>query len=207
LDRVRATTKVQGNRKIKKAKLRAPEDLKKLKAFKDILNGKQLDYPYLSDIENRILTLRTLGKSRANIARALSGGHSRHSYTSSRVKYLLQTARQKIRENRGRIRMANISATIRKEVVDEADRIAEHHGKTRSRIIYEALVEYVCNHEVPHIYESEHFTVDFNRFNRLRKHLMDLENQGLIVLSGSGETAELHFSDGTVLGAQDEIRP
>ena len=61
VDRVRATARVQGNRKVKKAKLRAPEDLKKLKAFKDVLLGKPLDYSYLSDLENRMLTMRTLG--------------------------------------------------------------------------------------------------------------------------------------------------
>jgi len=180
-------------RKPKEIKLRGPEDLKKTDEFQDIKKAKKLNFPFLTRTENRILTMRSLGNTRPQIARALSGGPGRRSYTANRIKYIIQTARQKIREHKGRLKMKGISANLQKSMIQEVDRIAEHNGKTRNRIIMEALVEYIDNHEVPNLWETPHFTVDFNRFNRIRKRLMDLENDGFIGITGTGKDAKLHF--------------
>jgi len=173
--------------------LRGPSDLSKSDDFQNIKKGEKLNYPFLTKTENRILTMRSLGKSRPQIARALSGGRSRRSYTTSSIKYILQIARQKIREHKGRLKMKGISANLEKWIVDEVDRISKHQGKTRNRLISEAVIEYINNHEVPNVWETQHFTVDFNRFNRLRKRLMDLENDGFIGMTGSGDDVQLHF--------------
>jgi transcriptional regulator len=187
---VRLTTK---DVKPDKIKLRGPDDLSQTVEFEEIKKGNKLNYLFLTKTENRILTMRALGKTRSQIARALSGGRSRRSYTASGIKYTLQKTRQKIREHEGRIKMGNISANLEKWIIDEVDRIAEHNGKTRNRVIMESLVEYIDNHEVPNTWETQHFTIDFNRFNRLRKRLMDLENDGFIGVTGRGKDAQLHF--------------
>jgi DNA-binding CsgD family transcriptional regulator len=126
-------------RKPKKIKLRGPSDLSKSDDFQNIKKGEKLNYSFLTKTENRILTMRSLGKSRPQIARALSGGPGRRSYTANSIKYILQITRQKIREHKGRLKMKGISANLEKWIVDEVDRIAEHQGKTRNRLISEAV--------------------------------------------------------------------
>jgi hypothetical protein len=126
-----------------KVKLRGPADLKESKPFSDILRGKKLSYSFLNDTENRILTMRSLGKTRSQIARALSGGRSRRSYTSNQIKYLLQKSRQKIRENEGDYIMANCSFNIPKQMIDLIDNEARGRKMNRSELVTEACKFYL----------------------------------------------------------------
>ena len=73
--------------------------------------------------------------------------------------------------------MKKISANLELNVVRELDRIAEETGKTRDRIILEACIEYLHRNANPDRWSIKHFQVDFNRFNKLRKKMMDLENK------------------------------
>lgn len=167
----------------KEAVLRGPEDLKDTKQFEGILQGKKLNYPYLTKTQNRILTMRALGKSRPQIARALSGGLGRRSYTASSIKYMIQTSLQKIREHDMKtLPKSKLSVNLEKSIILEMDRIAKENGKTRSRVIHEACIEYIDEHASPAVWKTEHFEVDFNRFNRMRKQIMELENAGVTEL-------------------------
>ena len=72
-----------------------------------------------------------------------------------------------------------VCANLDNDLVDELNRIAKDQGKTRTRIIYQALVEYCDRHATPNVWKTEHFEVDFNGFNKIRRQLMDLENRGV----------------------------
>ncbi len=195
---VRFTTK---DIKPDKVEMLGPADLLESDEFQDIKDGKKLNYAFLTKTENRILTMRALGKSRAKIARALSGGIRRRSYTANSIKFILQKSRQRIREDQGRIKMAKISANLEQSLKNDMKKIAKQKGKTLNRVIFEACVEYLDMHQVPDAYEVEHFNIDFTIFNRLRKRLMDLENDGVVGISGSSKNGDmaLHYEDGHVL--------
>ncbi len=122
----------------KKAWLRGPDDLKESAEFQNILDGHKLDYPFLSDIENRVLIMKALGKSRKQIARALSGGRVRRSLNANRIGYILRRARSKIRSEKGQNYMTNLSISLsvkEKAVIDE---MASKAGSTRSQLIADA---------------------------------------------------------------------
>ncbi len=80
-------------------KLRGPTDVILRKKFQNILNGEALSFPFLSKIQNRILTMRALGKSHKQIARALSGGFYKRSHTAGSIRGLIYRAYRKIRKN------------------------------------------------------------------------------------------------------------
>ncbi len=122
----------------KKAWLRGPDDLRRSKEFQNILDGNKLEFPFLLDLENRVLTMRSLGKSRKQIARALSGGRVRRSLDAKRIGYILRRARGKIRSEKGQNYMTNLSISLsvrEKAVIDE---MASKAGSTRSQLIADA---------------------------------------------------------------------
>jgi DNA-binding CsgD family transcriptional regulator len=168
--------------------LRGPDDLKKSKHFQEILAGKKLDYPYLTKTENRMLTMRSLGKTRAKIARALSGGIKRRSYTAASIKYILETIRKKIRshENERFIHMKKICTNLSINIVREIDRFADETGKTRTRCIHEACLEYLIEHATSDPWFVKHFEVDSTKWLKIQKCLVDLENDGVVALEDDG---------------------
>lgn len=83
----------------KPAKLRLPKDIARLPEVKKLLQGEALTFPFLSDFEKRIITLRALGESRAAIARRYSGGRSKQSYTAISIKGRLKRAYDAIRKH------------------------------------------------------------------------------------------------------------
>ncbi len=95
--------------------------------------------------------------------------------------------------------MAKISANLEKSLKDDMEKIANQKGKTLSRVIFEACVEYLDAHQVPDAYEVEHFNIDFTIFNKLRKRLMNLENKGVVGFTGSARDGDmqLHYKNGS----------
>jgi hypothetical protein len=85
----------------KRAGIKIPDDI--IHLFNDMLiKGEDIHFPYLSDIENRIIRYRADGKNLPDIARAVSGGRRgarRNSYTTQQIRYTLQKIRNKIREH------------------------------------------------------------------------------------------------------------
>ncbi len=124
----------------KKAWLRGPVDLRESTEFQNILKGHKLEFPFLSDLENRILILRSLGKPIKDIARALSGGRSRQSLDAGSVKYLLQNARKKIRLSQGKKIMQNVSFSLSPKEKKLIDQMASNTGSTRSQVVGDACV-------------------------------------------------------------------
>ena len=74
-------------RKVHEDTIAVPEDI----------SGK-VNYAFLSDFENHVLTMKGQGRRVKEIARALSGGHSRMSCNANKIAYTLKKARKKIRE-------------------------------------------------------------------------------------------------------------
>jgi hypothetical protein len=195
LDRFPKIVKLS-HRKIKPRKkkpLKGPQDIAAVSMSEKGL----FDYPFLSIFERKILTRKLyLRQSLSKIGRAYSGGRDRRAYNAGKVKRIVAEAYQKIREHEmTTTRKKKISVDLMESTVTEADRIAAHLGKTRSRIIHEALIEYIYENAPPNTWETEHFTIDFNRFNRLQKRLVDLANEGFIGISGEavGEPGETQF--------------
>ena len=124
----------------KKAWLRGPDDLKESTEFQNILKGHKLEFPFLTDTENRVLIMRSLGRLIKNIARALSGGRSRRSLDAGSVKYLLQNARVKIRLSQGKKQMQNISVSLTVKEKKLIDQMASQTGSTRSQVVGDACV-------------------------------------------------------------------
>jgi len=94
--KIRKTTKIKPDRK---PRLRGPNDIILRKRYRKILGGNMVDFPFLSAVERRILTMKALGKKHAQIARALSGGRLRRSYTTAAIRGRLYRIYKKIREN------------------------------------------------------------------------------------------------------------
>jgi hypothetical protein len=85
----------------KRLKIKIPPDI--IHLFDDmLLNDADIHFPYLTDLENKIIRYRAEGKKLSHIARAVSGGNkgaSRRNYTTQQIRYTLQKIRNKIREN------------------------------------------------------------------------------------------------------------
>lgn len=107
--------------KVKKAKpikLKGPPDIVCRYSFRKILKGEKLDYPFLTELENKILTKKALGWSWNKIAKRYSGGNNRRSLKASRVKNILHDCYDKIRLNEKSFR-SNIPLHIQHKAVFE----------------------------------------------------------------------------------------
>lgn len=88
--------------KTKKAqplKLKGPPDIIKRESYYKILMGQPLDYPFLTEFENKLLTMRALGCSWKKLAQRFSGGHGGRSFKAGRIKNILHDCYDKIRFN------------------------------------------------------------------------------------------------------------
>lgn len=155
LDRFPTIVKLS-TRKVKprKAKpLKGPQDIAEVSMSEKGL----FDYPFLSLFERKILTRKIyFRQSLSQIARAYSGGRDRRSYNSAQIKRMVAEAYQKIREHeKMAITKKRVNANLYESTVAEADRIAKHMGKTRSRIIHEALIEYIYEHAPPNTWKTK----------------------------------------------------
>ena len=58
----------------------------------------EVNFPFLTDLENRLLTKQAQGNTIKKIARAFSGGYGKKSYNYNQIKYRIRKAKEKIRE-------------------------------------------------------------------------------------------------------------
>jgi len=101
-------------------KLKVPFDIIHLFDIMLIEKG-AIHFPYLTPIENKIITYRADGKSLPQIARAVSGGNKgarRNSYKTKDIHYLLRTIRDKIRHLDSQIRKPK-----KKQIIDFMNQI------------------------------------------------------------------------------------
>ncbi len=194
-ERIQATAKHTGNRKTKTVNLRGPKDLLELTEWQGILDGREINFTYLSDIQNRILTMVALGKKRRCIARALSGGRNKRSFPTSRVRFLIQDSYKKIRHNetKGEV-MANVSIDIRPGVKYLLDNLAEETGFTRSYHLRQAINDYLSENV------TGHFAVGWQSYCRIVNMLDRARAKGVEGFTGSAASGvmQIHYKDGRV---------
>lgn len=172
IDRIQGTQKHQGNRKTKKARLRGKKDLKRLPQWQAVLDGVPLSFPYLSDMQNEILTRTALGKKQKLIARDISCPG--RSYPASRIRYLIQDAYKKIRFHEMGIKtMANVSINMEPSTKKMLDYVVEETGFDRTYHINQAIYDYLDENI------TGHFAVQFKTLSRILKILDKNKAQGV----------------------------
>jgi hypothetical protein len=173
VDRVQGTQKHQGNRATKEARLRTrADDLKQLPAWQTVLGGEPINYPYLSDAQNRILTEMACGVSRKDIAVKLCCPG--RSYPVSRIKYLVQDAYQKIRfHEMGERNMANVSINMEPSAKKMLDIVVDETGFDRTYHINQAIYDYLDENI------TGHFAVTYKTMARVLKILAKNKAKGI----------------------------
>jgi hypothetical protein len=172
VDRIQGTQKHQGNRKTKKARLRGSKDLKQLPQWQTVLDGVPFAFPYLSDMQNDILTRTALGKKKSLIARDISCPGRK--YPAVRIRYLIQDAYQKIRfHEMGERNMANVSINMEPSAKKMLDMVVEDTGFDRTYHINQAIFDYLDENI------TGHFAVQFKTLSRIMKILAKNKAKGI----------------------------